>query len=245
MPGSDPGMEPALAKLRVRDELGAEEEEVLRRAVSAIRELAPGKVAVRAGETLDHSTLLLDGMCCRYKDLADGQRQIMELHVPGDFVDLHSFLLKSLDHNVGTMSPVRLGLVPHRRLREITEQYPHLTRLLWFSTLIDAAIHRERILSIGRRDALARLGHLFCELYVRLEVVGLAADLRYKLPLTQADLGDASGLTSLHVNRMLKKRRGDGLLTFRGGEVVLHDWQELTRQAEFDTDFLHLDRQPR
>ena len=241
----DPGMAAAVTKLRVRDVLSDEEEAVLRGAVSEIRELPGGKVAVRAGEVLEHSTVLLEGLCCRYKDLADGQRQIMELHVTGDFLDLHSFLLKQLDHNVGTMTPVRLGLVPHSALRRISEQHPHLTRLLWLSTLIDSAIHRERILSIGRRDAAARVAHLLCELYVRLEVVGLAADLRYKLAMTQADLADASGLTSVHVNRTLKKLRDDGLLTFRGGEVVIHDWQELTRRAEFDTGFLHLDRRPR
>lgn len=245
MPGNDPAFEPALTKLRIRDELSPEEEKVLRGAVAEIRELPAGKVAVRAGDVMEHSTLLLEGLCCRFKDLSDGQRQIMELHVAGDFVDLHSFLLKQLDHNVGTMTPVRIGLVPHARLREISEDQPHLSRLLWLSTLIDAAIHRERILSIGRRDALARLAHLFCELYVRLETVGRAGEWRYRLPITQGDLADASGLTSVHVNRMLKKLRGDGLLTFRGGEVVIHDWTELARRAEFDTGFLHLERRPR
>jgi CRP-like cAMP-binding protein len=245
MPGNDPGMEPALAKLRIRDTLTPQEEEVLRAAVGEIRELPPGKVAVRAGVELTHSTILLEGMCCRYKDLSDGQRQIMELHVAGDFLDLHSFLLKTLDHNVGTMTEVRFAMVPHEALRAISEQHPHLTRLLWFSTLLDSAVHREKILSIGRRDALARIAHFFCELYVRLESVGLAADHRFALALTQGDIADANGLTSVHVNRMLKKLRDDGLLTFRGGEVVIHDWPALAARAEFDTGFLHLDRRPR
>jgi CRP-like cAMP-binding protein len=241
----EPGVERALLKLRTRDLLADEEERVLRDAIAEIREIPAGRPIVRARVTLSHSTLLLDGLACRYKDLADGQRQIMELHVSGDFIDLHGFLLKELDHNVGSIGPVRIALVPHEALRDITEGYPHLARMLWFSTLLDAAIHRERILSVGRRSALARIAHLFCELFVRLQVVGLAGDDRYRLPLTQGDLADVSGLTSVHVNRMLKKLRDDGLLTFRGGEVVIHDWDRLRREAEFDATYLHLERRPR
>jgi CRP-like cAMP-binding protein len=238
-------MEPALAKLRARDLLTADEEMVLRDAVIETRELAGGKTIVRAGVVLSESVLLLEGFACRYKDLSDGQRQIMELHVPGDFVDLHGFLLKQLDHHVGSMTPVKFALVPHEKLRAITESYPHLARMLWFSTLLDAAIHRERILSIGRRSAAARIGHLFCELFVRLEVVGLTEGSSYRFPLTQAELADASGLTSVHVNRMLRQLRTDGLLTFRGGQVTIHDWEALQHMAEFDPSYLHLERRPR
>ncbi|HZG09701.1 MAG TPA: Crp/Fnr family transcriptional regulator [Allosphingosinicella sp.] len=245
MPGNDPGMERALDKLRARDLLSPEEEEALRTSVTEIRELGAGKSVVRTGSVVQHSTLLLDGLCCRYKDLSDGQRQIMEVHVGGDFLDLHGFLLKQLDHSVATLTPVRFAMVPHERLRELTETHPHLARMLWFSTLLDAAIHRERILSIGRRDAMARIAHLLCEMYLRLEVVGLASDYRYRLPMTQADLADANGLTSVHVNRMLKKLRDEGLVTFRGSEVIIHDWEALQRRAEFDPVYLHLDKRPR
>jgi CRP-like cAMP-binding protein len=238
-------MERGLDKLRARDVMSREEEEVLRGAVSEIREMPAGALVVRAGVTLSHSTLLFDGLACRFKDLADGQRQIMELHIGGDFLDLHGFLLKQLDHNVGSMTPVRFGLVPHEALRTITETHPHLARMLWFSTLLDAAIHRERILSVGRRSALSRIAHLFCELFVRLDIVGLVSGSSYRLPLTQADLADATGLTSVHVNRMLRKLRDEKLLTFRGGEVVIHDWDRLQREAEFDPTYLHLERRPR
>lgn len=245
MPGRDQGMERGLLKLRSRDVMSEEEESVLRAAVADIRELPAEKVMVRAGVTLSESILLFEGYACRYKGLRDGQRQIMQLHVPGDFLDLHGFLLKQLDHDVASMTPVRYALVPHEALRRITETHPHLARMLWFSTLLDAAIHRERILSIGRRSAMARIAHLFCELYVRLEVVGLAKDLSYRLDLTQGELADATGLTSVHVNRMLKKLREQKVLTFRGGEVQIHDWDALCRAAEFDPGYLHLERRPR
>ena len=239
------GLDRLILKLRRRDILSDEEERVLRASVSDVRVLPPGKLIARAGVTLSECTLLCEGFVCRFRDLADGQRQIMELHVPGDFLDLHSFLLKRLEHNVGTMSPVVYAAVPHGVLREVTETQPHLARMLWFSTLLDAAIHRERILSVGRRSAVARIAHFFCELYVRLDVVGLAQEGRYRLPVTQGDLADATGLTSVHVNRMLKKLRGDGLLTFRGGEAVIHDWEALQRAAEFDPAYLYLERRPR
>ncbi|HEX8124194.1 MAG TPA: Crp/Fnr family transcriptional regulator [Allosphingosinicella sp.] len=234
-----------LLKLRARDLLSDEEEEVLRASVSEIREFPAGRTIVRTGATLSASTLLVEGVVCRYKDLADGQRQIMELHVAGDFVDLHGFLLKQLDHNVGTMTPVRVASFPHEALRGITETHPHLGRMLWFSTLLDAAIHREKILSIGRRSAMARIAHILCELLVRLRIVGLAEDGGYALPLTQADLADVTGLTSVHVNRMLKKLRDDNLLTFRSGAVTIEDWDRLQRIAEFDPTYLHLERRPR
>jgi CRP-like cAMP-binding protein len=241
----DAALRGLLLKLRARDILDAEEEAALRGSFSEIREIPAGKVVVRAGVALSECTLLFDGFICRYKDLADGQRQIMELHVPGDFVDLHSFLLKRLEHNVGSMTPVRVAIAPHDRLRAITEAHPHLARLLWFSTLLDAAIHREKILSIGRRSAVARIAHLLCELFVRLELVGLASGGGYALPLTQADLADASGLTSVHVNRMLKKLRDDGLVTFRSSQVTIHDFDRLQRVAEFDPAYLYLERRPR
>ena len=241
----DPGIERALAKLRARDVISEEEERVFIRSIAEIVEIPADRVVVRAGTTLSHSVLLLDGIACRYKDLADGQRQIQELHVPGDYLDLHGFLLKSLDHHVGALTSLRIALVPHETLRLITEQHPHLARMLWFSTLLDASIQREHILSIGRRSALSRLAHLLCELYLRLEVSGLTNGSVYPLPLTQGDLADATGLTPVHVNRMLKRLRDDGIATFRGGEVSIHDWPRLQRAAEFDPAYLHLERRPR
>jgi CRP-like cAMP-binding protein len=243
--GDTSGMERLLRKLRARDLVSDKEEEVLRASVADLVEFPANRVIVKAGVTLSNCTLLIDGLVARYKDLADGQRQIMELHLPGDFLDLHSFLLKRLEHNVGALTPVRAAIVPHEAVRVITEEHPHLARMLWFSTLLDAAIHRERILSVGRRSAVARIAHLICELQVRLEVVGLSDSYRFPLSLTQADLADATGLTSVHVNRMLKQLRDEELLTFRGGEVVIQDWDRLQRLAEFTADYLYLDRRPR
>ena len=234
-----------LLKLRRRDEVSAREEQVLRDSVAEIKSAPPGRTIVRSGQLLERSMLLIDGLIARFKDLSDGQRQIMEIHVAGDFTDLHGFPLKRLDHDVGALTQVSIGFVPHSALQRITEEEPHLARILWMSTLIDAAIQRERILSVGRRPARSRIAHLLCELYIRLELIGLARDLQYDLPLTQLDLGDATGLTAIHVNRMLRELRESGLLTFRGGRVEIHDWEELRRTAEFDPTYLHLECRPR
>jgi CRP-like cAMP-binding protein len=228
-------------KLRARDEISPEEEAAIRFAVAETRDYAADVTFIHRGEELKHSTLLIEGVACRYKDLRDGQRQISELHVAGDFADLHSFTLKYLDHELMTLTRCWVGLVPHERLRQITEQFPHLTRVFWFATNLDGAIHREWELSLGRRTAISRVAHLLCELHVRLGVVGLADHSGYALPLTQQDLAECSGLTVVHVNRVLKELREQGFVEVRGGQVRLMNLPGLREIAEFDPTYLYLD----
>ena len=140
----------------------------------------------------------------------------MAIHVVGDFVDLHSFVLKTMDHSVGALTRCRVALVPHEFLQGVTERLPHLTRLLWLDTLVDAATHREWIVGMGRRSALEQLAHLICELYVRLEVLGQVDGATFDLPLTQTDLGDALGLSLVHINRTVRELREAGLLIVAG-----------------------------
>ncbi len=234
-----------LLKLRKRDEVSAEEEQAIRGAVAEVKQVPADKTIVRAGEDLSVSILLLDGILCRYKDLRDGSRQISELHVAGDFADLHSFTLKRLDHSVMALTPCRIAVVPHERLMAITTEHPHLARLFWFMTNLDAAIHREWVLSLGRRSALSRMAHLFCELAARLGIVGLGDDTGYDLDLTQTDLAECLGLTPVHVNRTLKELRERRLVEFRGGRVAIRDRAGLEHAAEFDPAYLYLERRPR
>lgn len=238
-------IEKLLMKLRARDEVSPDEERALRSTIGDTKTVAADHKVIRAGDELNQCVLLLEGLLCRYKDLRNGERQIMELHVPGDFADLHSFTLKRLDHNVMALTPCRLAFAPHERLETISREHPHLTRLLWFSTNLDASIHREWVLSLGRRTAVARIAHLFCELHARLGIVGLTKGLEYPLDLTQADLAECMGLTSVHVNRTLKDLREQGLVEFRGGTVRIDDLPGLQRLAEFDPGYLYLDRRPR
>jgi CRP-like cAMP-binding protein len=234
-----------LMKIRARDRLDQVEEEAIRGAVSEYRDYRADLTFIEPHQELQHSTLLLDGLMCRYKDLKNGQRQVTELHVAGDFADLHSFTLKRLDHSIMTLTPCRVAIMPHDNLRRITEELPHLTRLYWFGTNLDAAIHREWEVSLGRRSAISRVAHLFCELEVRLGLVGLTEGDSYALSLTQTDLAECLGLTSVHVNRTLKELRERGLMEFRSGRVVIHELEGLRRTAEFDPAYLYLERRPR
>ncbi len=238
-------LERLFLKLKQRDDLAEFEQQALDSAVSEVRDVSEGDTLVHAGDLLHVSMVLLDGIVGRLRDLSDGRRQIIELHVPGDFFDLHGFVLKRLEHSIDALTPARIAIVPHDRLKVITERWPHLARLLWTSTLLDAAIHREKILSIGRRSAISRLAHLLCELQVRLQVVGLTQGHSYALPLTQAQIADASGLTQVHVNRTLKDLRDRGLVTVRGGMVAIANWNAMVDVAEFTDDYLYLEHQPR
>lgn len=234
-----------LLKLRARDEIGEAEERAIREAVAEIRDYPADKTIIEANRPLTASTLLLEGLMCRYKDLSEGQRQITELHVPGDFVDLHSFTLKHLDHAVMTLTRCKVAIVPHANLQRITEQFPHLTRVLWFTTNLDACIAREGEVSLGRRTAIQRTAHLFCELRVRLAIVGLTEGDGYPLELTQIELAECLGLTAVHVNRVLKELRERGVMEFRSGRVTIRDADALERVADFDPNYLYLKREPR
>lgn len=234
-----------LRKIRFRDHLGAEEEAALAATLCAPIKLPANHTFVHAGEELGYSTLLLDGLMARYKDLRDGQRQITHLHVAGDFADLHSFTLKHLDHAVMTLTPCRVVRASHEGIRQITERLPHLTRVLWFLTTLDACIHREWELSLGRRTALQRTAHLFCELQTRLSIVGLATERGYDLPITQGTLAECLGLTPVHVNRVLRELREAGAVEFRSGRVAIGDLDRLRASAEFNPAYLYLERRER
>jgi CRP-like cAMP-binding protein len=191
------------------------------------------------------STILIEGWAARSKTLEDGARQITSIHIPGDFVDLHGFLLHKMDHSVVALTPCRIAAVPHENLCWITETHPHLTRLLWLNTLVDAAIHRNWMVAMGRLPAASRMAQLVCELYVRLEAVDLAKDYEFEFPLTQPVVADALGLSLVHVARTLREIRGEGLISWRTGTVKILDWDRLVEFSQFDPTYLSLMQEPR
>ena len=229
-----------LKKLKRRVQISSEEEQAIRGLVDGVRQVAADQLLIRAGEEMNYSLLLLDGWLARSKDLAGGDRQISELHVPGDFPDLHSYTLKKLDHDVLTLTECRVATVPHERVRRLCEQYPRLQRVYWLMTNIDAAIQRELALSLGQRSALSRMAHLFCELYARLEVVGKARNDAYEFPLTKRELSECLGLTVVHVNRTLQELRRRGLVELENRHLKILDRRGLTGVAEFDPAYLYL-----
>jgi CRP-like cAMP-binding protein len=212
--------------------------------VAETRSIPADEVLIRSGQELNSSLVLLDGWLARSKDLSGGERQVTELHVAGDFADLHGFTLKRLDHDVLTLSDCIIGVVPHNRLQDITERYPRLARIYWFSTNVDAAITRELALSLGQRSALSRMAHLFCELFVRLDAVGRARPEGYEFPLTQRELSECLGLTVVHANRTLQELRRRRLLELENRRLTILDRRGLEGLAEFDPAYLYLDRLP-
>jgi len=211
----------------------------LESAVTGVHDVPPRAILCRRGEPVHSSTLLVDGFVCRYMDDREGRRQLVALHVPGDFIDLHGFTMRVLDHDIVTLSTARVATVSHEALSGIIETRARLTRLLWFSTLLDAAMHREWIFRLGRLSAEGRVAHLFCEVEARLAMVGMSEDGKFLLPLIQADLGEACGMTGVHANRTLRRLREDGLMTFAGGRAEILDRKRLTRLAEFDPIYLY------
>jgi CRP-like cAMP-binding protein len=185
--------------------------------------------------------LIRTGIAARYTLLGEGQRQITAFLVPGDCCDLRALLMGNMDHSVAAFAPCDVAVVPHQRLFAVIDKHPRLALALWGDTLLDAAIHRDWVANVGRRPAYARIAHLLCEIWFRLKSVGLSHDHVFDLPLTQGDLGDATGLTIVHVNRTIKQLREDGLIRMSKGRVVqLLDWQRLTEVAEFDPAYLRV-----
>jgi CRP-like cAMP-binding protein len=232
-------------KIEHYDVLTDDERDVLRGLTGMEREIPANTDIVDQGSRPTHSTLLMEGFCGRYTLLPDGDRQITSLHISGDFVDLHSFLIKPMDHAVVSITRCVIVEIQHSELKKITETQPHLTRLLWLSTLTDAAIHREWLVAMGARTAPKRLAHFICETYFRLAAVDRAANLRFDLPMTQNDLGDTLGLTAVHINRTLQDLRGRGLVTWQGAAIEILDWGKLTDFAQFDPNYLSMQQEPR
>ncbi|MFV3131968.1 Crp/Fnr family transcriptional regulator [Niveispirillum sp. KHB5.9] len=216
----------------------------LEAAITEIQTLEPRKILVRAGDPLHQSTLLLEGIMSRYIDDRNGLRQLVAIHVPGDFLDLHGFPLKVLDHDVATMTAVTVALVPHVELDAITQEMPQLTRKLWHATLIDAAIHRAWLFRLGRLDAVGRVAHFLCETNARLISAGLSDGRRFALGLTQADLAEICGLTNVHVNRVLRHLREERLCVFRSSLVEIAEPRKLAARGQFDPAYLYIDDLP-
>lgn len=200
------------------------------------------QIVVHAHTELNHSTLLIEGIMCRYRDDRRGMRQLVAVHVPGDFVDLHGYPLKSLDHDVATLTPVTVATFPHDALDTLLEHRPALTRKLWYATLLDAAIHRAWLFRLGRLDAGGRIAHFLCETNVRLQAVGLSDGRRFALDITQNDLSEICGLTSVHINRVMRSLREEKIVSFRSSLVEILDPVRLQRHAQFDPYYLYLDK---
>ena len=145
-----------------------------------------------------------------------------------------------MDHSLATVTKATVAFIPHESMRDLPAHFPSIAAIFWRDTLIDAGIFREWMIGLGRRSSFQHVAHLFCELYLKLQAVRLAGNYHCPLPLTQVDMADALGLTSVHVNRVLQDMRGKALITLRSNTLVIEAWDELLRVSEFDSTYLHL-----
>lgn len=206
----------------------------------SLREYDSNVDIVSEGDRTKHCCLVLEGLLCRYKRVENGNRQILSLHVPGDIPDLHSLHIEVMDHSLGTLSPSRVGFIPHEVVRQLTRSSYRIAEAFWREALIDAAVFREWMVGIGRRSAQSRLAHLLCEFATKMRAVGLSDGLVFDLPMTQTEIGDALGLSTVHTNKTIKSLRATGLLEIRGRRMRVLDWDGLCEIGEFDPTYLHL-----
>ena len=200
------------------------------------------RTLIRQGDRPEVVFLLLKGWAYRYKVLADGGRQIVAYLLPGDLCDVQIFILKEMDHAIGLLSDAEVAEIPKQQMMELFDDCPNLARGLWWSTMVDQGTLREWIANVGRRDAFTSIAHLFCELWVRMKMVGLVEDHSIALPLTQDELADTVGLTSVHVNRTLQLLRSKGLIESQQRRLFIPDIKQLMDVAGFDPNYLHLAR---
>ncbi|MDL0434074.1 Crp/Fnr family transcriptional regulator [Marinobacter sp. TBZ242] len=230
-----------IRKLESSYSLGDEEKQALQQLPVQIKSIKPGADIVRIGDRPTRCCLILEGFTCVYKVTSEGNRQILALHVPGDMPDLQSLHLMVLDMSIASVSSCKVGFIQHDDIRRICERYPRLTATLWRETLIHASILREWTLNNGQREAYTRIAHLLCELVFRLKAVGLADGGPIHLPITQSELADATGMSSVHMNRVLQALRANGLIKSKRAELVVPDWEKLQEAGEFDPLYLHME----
>ena len=241
--GSDNGsrLEPMLRKLQYWRKLSPEDEAALLKLPHTLKRVEAHNYLVREFDRTEHACVLLAGFAIRHKIVAGGQRQIIAIHMKGEMVDLHNSLLGRADHSVQMLTPGKAALIPRSEIRQIAFARPNVGEALWLDTLVDGSISREWIANVGRRDARTRLAHLLCEFSLRLKVAGLGEHSNYELPMTQDQLADATGLTSVHVNRTLRGLEKDGLIERSNPRMIeIGDWRKLAAIGDFNSAYLHL-----
>jgi CRP-like cAMP-binding protein len=213
-----------------------------RRAVAALpahaAQVQANRDFVRLGEKVDHACYIVEGLVGRFEQNREGVRQIAAVHIPGDMADLHSVVAPEAGSALQALTVTTILRVPHDALRALARKYPRIAEAFWRECVADAAILAEWVVNVGRRNALARMSHLLCELACRCEATGQSSRLDFQFAGTQNQLADMLGLTSVHVNRTLRVLKENKMVASDGRRVRILDWEELARLGEFNADYL-------
>jgi CRP-like cAMP-binding protein len=232
-------LSPLVRKLEHFTALSEEDKRAIQAFTGEIRQFGPREDIICEGDKPDHVHLILEGWAARYKLLPDGDRPIMAYLIPGDLCDINVTLLDKMDHSIGTLSPCRVAMISRDRLTAIMAESPTLSRALWWSTLVDEAILREWLVTVGHRPANKRIAHFICEMMLRTRAVGLSQDNGFSMPLTQEELADTMGMTPVHANRMLKELRDQQLIEMGRRRMIVKDLPRLMDFADFNPNYLH------
>lgn len=237
------GLDELIASIARRGPLDGEDRAAIRSLRYTRRTVQPQSYIVREGETgLRACSYIMSGLAFRQKLTASGRRQIVSIRIPGDFLDLQHLFLEMADHNIQALTALDVIDLNRKDLQALVMSRPAVGRALWLDTLIEASIFREWVLNVGRRDGRGRIAHLLCEFAVRMQDAGVAQTEGYYLPITQEQLGDAVGITSVHVNRMIKQLVTEGIIAFDRRNIKILDWDGLRGAGDFSSLYLHLDR---
>jgi len=232
---------PALRKLEQRVALSENDRDAFHALPFFVKTLHPSSYIIREQDLTKNCCVLLSGFGFRSKLVGNGGRQILSIHIPGDMLDLQHAFLGVADHSIQMLTTGDVAYVAAGAVQDLAFSFPAIGRAMWLETLVEASIFREWIANIGRRDARTRVAHLLCEIAVRLRSAGLMTGNRYELPMTQEQIGDATGLTPVHVNRTLQALRKDGLITRDRRAVQIEDWKALSTVGDFGAAYMHGD----
>jgi CRP-like cAMP-binding protein len=239
MPAADT-LRPLLRKLGLHHPLSEEDEAAILRLPQIPKLYEASQHIVREGDRPTHCCLVLRGFAIRHKVVGDGGRQIVNIHVPGDMVDLQNSLLALADHNVQALTQAQVAFIPREAIIDLAFERPSVGKALWLETLIEGSISREWITNVGRRNAQQRVAHLLCEFAYRLDAVGLGPSCSYQLPMTQEQIADSVGLTPVHVNRTLKALDAAGLTIRSKRAITIRDLPQLAEAGDFRSTYLHI-----
>lgn len=231
---------PFIVKLRKSNALREEDLATIERCMGPPRRLAARTDIVSEGDRPGTCLVLIEGLVGRYKQLKNGRRQILSFQVPGDFVDLHSFVLGRLDHSMAALCACRIAPISHSAMQEILNEHPRISLAFLRESMIDAAVFRDWVVNLGQRPGYGRLAHAFCELVCRLRAVGQMKGDSFHFPVTQEELGQAVGLSAVHVNRVMQRLKANGLVTHQAGQLIIEDWEGLQRAGDFEPSYLFL-----
>jgi len=235
-----PQSRPLARKLESVLALSDAEKEAIGSIRGTIKRFSRRQDLVCQGDRPSECCLILDGFAYRYKLTESGKRQIFSFHIPGDIPDLQSLHMDVMNHSPGSLTEVEAMFISHGTVRDLVRRRPRIGDAFWRDTLIDAAVFREWIVNVGRREAYGAMAHLLCEFYTRLRSVGLTNGSACEMPFTQADLADAVGISNVHTNRVLQELRAAGLISLRPRSLTVEDWEGLKEAGEFDPAYLHL-----